>query len=137
MAFVFAGKGIAELQEGGVIGTTVLGWAPRIPALGIYPTVESLALQVCCCCCSWPDWSGPSSWSRVACRSPANWCRSRRPAIEPPAAAREPPIRLSAHCKLESDMLRSLERMDADLAELRAEVERLRGLLARRAQRGS
>ena len=46
MAFVFAGKGIAELQEGGVIGTTVLPWAPRIPALGIYPTVESLAVQM-------------------------------------------------------------------------------------------
>ncbi|MCA9723571.1 MAG: iron permease FTR1, partial [Gemmatimonadetes bacterium] len=42
-AFVFAGKGIAELQAGGVVGTTVLpGW-PRVAALGIYPTVESLA----------------------------------------------------------------------------------------------
>ena len=29
MAFVFAGKGIAELQEGGVVGTTILAWAPR------------------------------------------------------------------------------------------------------------
>ena len=45
MAFVFAGKGIAELQEGGLVGTTILDWGPRIPALGIYPTVESLALQ--------------------------------------------------------------------------------------------
>jgi high-affinity iron transporter len=45
MAFVFAGKGVAELQEGGTIGTTVASWAPRIPALGIYPTVESLAAQ--------------------------------------------------------------------------------------------
>jgi len=45
MAFVFAGKGVAELQEGGTIGTTVAAWAPRIPALGIYPTVESLAAQ--------------------------------------------------------------------------------------------
>ena len=43
MAFLFAGRGIAELQEGGIIATTVLPWAPRIPALGIYPTVESLA----------------------------------------------------------------------------------------------
>jgi len=32
-------------------------------------------------------------------------------------------------------MLRSLERMDADLAELRSEVERLRGLLVRSARR--
>jgi high-affinity iron transporter len=45
MAFVFAGKGIAELQEGGYVGTTVMEWAPRVPFLGIYPTVQSLALQ--------------------------------------------------------------------------------------------
>ena len=45
MAFVFAGKGIAAFQEGGMIGTTVLEWAPRIPMFGIYPTVESLVLQ--------------------------------------------------------------------------------------------
>ena len=45
MAFVFAGSGVAELQEGGTIGTTVAAWAPRIPAVGIYPTVESLAAQ--------------------------------------------------------------------------------------------
>lgn len=45
MAFVFAGKGIADLQEAGLLKTTVLEWAPRIPVLGIYPTTESLALQ--------------------------------------------------------------------------------------------
>ena len=45
MAFVFAGKGIADLQEAGVVPMTVLEWAPRAPFLGIYPTLESLALQ--------------------------------------------------------------------------------------------
>jgi high-affinity iron transporter len=45
MAFVFAGKGVAELQEGGVVRLTVVEGVPRIPVLGIYPTVESLALQ--------------------------------------------------------------------------------------------
>lgn len=45
MAFVFAGKGIAELQGAGVIGISAVDWAPRIPALGIYPTIESLLLQ--------------------------------------------------------------------------------------------
>jgi high-affinity iron transporter len=45
MAFVFAGKGIAELQEGGLIPTTFVSGAPRLPALGIYPTVESLVAQ--------------------------------------------------------------------------------------------
>jgi len=45
MAFVFAGKGVAELQGAGVIGISPLDWAPRLPALGIYPTIESLTLQ--------------------------------------------------------------------------------------------
>ena len=45
MAFVFAGKGIADLQEAGIVKTTVLEWAPRIPVFGIYPTLQSLSLQ--------------------------------------------------------------------------------------------
>jgi high-affinity iron transporter len=45
MAFVFAGKGVAELQESGAVSLTPVGGAPRLPAMGIYPTVESLALQ--------------------------------------------------------------------------------------------
>ena len=45
MAFVFAGAGIAELQEGGFAPMTPVSWAPRIPALGIHPTVETLTAQ--------------------------------------------------------------------------------------------
>lgn len=45
MAFVFAGKAVAELQGGGLVGTTPVDWAPRVPALGIFPTVQSLAAQ--------------------------------------------------------------------------------------------
>ena len=45
MAFVFAGKGIAELQGAQVIPLTVIDGAPRIPVVGIYPTVESLLAQ--------------------------------------------------------------------------------------------
>ncbi len=45
MAFVFAGKGIAELQEAQVIPLTVIDGAPRIPVVGIYPTIESLLVQ--------------------------------------------------------------------------------------------
>ena len=45
MAFVFAGKGIAELQGARVVPLTVIENAPRVPVLGIYPTVESLAVQ--------------------------------------------------------------------------------------------
>ena len=46
MAFVFAGKGVAELQEAGAVPLTPLPWAPRVPAMGIYPTTESLAVQL-------------------------------------------------------------------------------------------
>jgi high-affinity iron transporter len=46
MAFVFAGKGIADLQESGLVRTTVIEWAPRVPIVGIYPTVQSLSLQL-------------------------------------------------------------------------------------------
>jgi len=45
MAFVFAGKGIAELQGAGILPLTVIEGAPRIPVFGIYPTVESLIVQ--------------------------------------------------------------------------------------------
>jgi len=45
MAFVFAGKGIAELQSAQVLPLTVIDNAPRLPVFGIYPTVESLAVQ--------------------------------------------------------------------------------------------
>jgi len=45
MAFVFMGKGVRELQEGGVIGITVLpGW-PHVNAMGIFPSVETLLAQ--------------------------------------------------------------------------------------------
>jgi high-affinity iron transporter len=45
MAFVFAGQGIKDLQEAGLVGLTVLDGWPRWPQLGIYPTAQSLALQ--------------------------------------------------------------------------------------------
>jgi high-affinity iron transporter len=45
MAFVFMGKGVRELQEGGVVGITVLpGW-PHVDAMGIFPSVETLLAQ--------------------------------------------------------------------------------------------
>jgi high-affinity iron transporter len=45
LAFVFAGKGVRELQEAGVIGVTPVAGIPSIDLLGIYPTVETLAIQ--------------------------------------------------------------------------------------------
>jgi high-affinity iron transporter len=44
-AFTFAGAGLAELQAAGFVPLTPVSWAARIPALGIYPTVETLAAQ--------------------------------------------------------------------------------------------
>ncbi len=123
MAFVFAGRGIAELQEGGVIGTTVLTWAPRIPALGIYPTAESLIAQAVLL---------------IALVAAVLWVLLR-PREEPvPAPAPVTASRASAAAEpmtvideIDGDLprhelVRSLERMAADLAALRAEVERMR-----------
>jgi high-affinity iron transporter len=45
MAFVFAGKGIAELQGGGYVGVTPFRPEIRFPTLGVYSTVESLLAQ--------------------------------------------------------------------------------------------
>jgi high-affinity iron transporter len=45
MALVFAGAGIAELQEGGFVSLTPVGGVPRVPALGLHPTVETLTAQ--------------------------------------------------------------------------------------------
>jgi high-affinity iron transporter len=45
LAFVFAGKGIAELQEAGFLPTTIVAGGPRVPAVGLYPTVETLLAQ--------------------------------------------------------------------------------------------
>ncbi|MCR4339199.1 MAG: FTR1 family iron permease [Gemmatimonadaceae bacterium] len=44
MAFVFAGKGIHELQEGHVLPETALAIS-KIKFLGIYPTVETITAQ--------------------------------------------------------------------------------------------
>jgi high-affinity iron transporter len=45
MAFVFIGKGIRELQEGNVIGITVLRGVPSAPSMGIFPSAETLIAQ--------------------------------------------------------------------------------------------
>ncbi|HVF38766.1 MAG TPA: cytochrome c/FTR1 family iron permease [Gemmatimonadaceae bacterium] len=46
LAFVFLGKGIRELQEGNVIGITVLPSMPSIPSMGIFPSMETLVAQI-------------------------------------------------------------------------------------------
>jgi len=46
MAFVFVGKGVHELQEGGVIPINVLRGFPTIEWLGFYPTWETVLAQL-------------------------------------------------------------------------------------------
>ncbi len=46
MAFSFAGQGVSELQEIGIISITPLNWVPAIPALGIFPTAQTLFSQL-------------------------------------------------------------------------------------------
>ena len=45
MAVVFAGRGVAELQSATLLPLTPVSWAPRIEALGIFPTRETLLAQ--------------------------------------------------------------------------------------------
>lgn len=45
LAFVFAGRGIHELQEAGWLATTVVHGLPSLDWLGLYPTVEGLGVQ--------------------------------------------------------------------------------------------
>jgi high-affinity iron transporter len=45
MAFVFAGRGIRELQEGNVVSMTPLRHFPDISWLGLFPTAETVAIQ--------------------------------------------------------------------------------------------
>jgi high-affinity iron transporter len=46
MAFVFAGRGIKELQEGNFVSATRLPGFPTVTAIGMYPTVETMLAQL-------------------------------------------------------------------------------------------
>jgi high-affinity iron transporter len=45
LAVVLAGKGVAAIQEAGLLGVTPAAAAPRLTILGLYPTVEGLVAQ--------------------------------------------------------------------------------------------
>lgn len=133
MAFVFAGKGVAELQEGSLLPTTILSWAPRIPALGIYPTLESLLAQGVLAAFA----LGAVVWTFFIEPRRLRVTKVMVPSADepvPPPAAGAPAPAAEAHPAVaptvQRDILRSLERMEADLAAMRAEVERLRGYVA-------
>ena len=120
MAFVFAGKAVAELQEGGIVPTTIVLGAPRVPALGIYPTVESLLAQgilaaLLLLALVWIFIIEP---------------RRRRPTLPEPLQP-EPGVAIPSPVPQEAsrELLRSLDRMEADLGEMRSEVERMKSSL--------
>jgi high-affinity iron transporter len=46
MAFTFAGGGMMELIEGKLFQPTLVSWVPSIPAVGIYPYVQTLVPQL-------------------------------------------------------------------------------------------
>jgi high-affinity iron transporter len=128
MAFVFMGKGIAELQGGGVVPITVVSWAPQIERLGIYRTVETLTGQGILLLLL----AGALVWTFYLEPRRLRVTQELVPDPVPPGPADRdaaPVTESAAGIPFETDLLRSLERMDADLAELRAEVERLKSRL--------
>jgi high-affinity iron transporter len=117
MAIVFAGKGIAELQESGLVPLTPVTWAPRIPAIGIYPTLESLGLQALLVLLAvvalvWTFVVEPRRLHATPVMVPD-------PLPPEPVLAPEPPPE-------DSTLLRSIDRIETDLAEVRSELERMR-----------
>ena len=129
MAFVFAGKGIAELQEGGLVGTTIVSWAPRLPALGIYPTAESLGAQgvlvaLAILALVWNFVLEPRRLRGVTSVMVPEPRPARVTVGASAGSARTPVEHIAPGAVVE--LLRSLERMEADLAEMRSEVERMR-----------
>lgn len=119
MAFVFAGKGIAELQESGLVSLTPVSWAPRIPVIGVYPTVESLALQALLVLLAivalvWTFGIEPRRLRATSVMVPeSNPTQPQRP------SAKGLPVR-------DATLLRSIDRIETDLNEVRSELERMR-----------
>ena len=117
MAFVFAGKGVAELQEAGLVSLTPVAWAPRVPSMGIYPTVESLGLQALLLLLA----GLALVWTFVI--------EPRRLKVTPVLVPETEPKPVGAALPVsprEVDMLRSIDRIEADLAEVRSELDRMR-----------
>ena len=46
LAVVLTGKGVAALQEAGLLGTRPLAGVPRLPLVGLFPTKEGVSSQV-------------------------------------------------------------------------------------------
>jgi high-affinity iron transporter len=134
MAFTFAGHGIAELQAGGFVGTTVIPWLPRLPRLGVYPTLETTLAQgalvlLALAALAWVFVVEPRRL-RVTRELVPDEGMTARAAAAAPTNGRGP-HGTAVHGPVPGDhddreLLRSLERMDADLAEIRNEIARIR-----------
>ena len=125
MAFVFAGKGVLELQGAGVLGVTYVPWAPVIPALGVYGTAEGLMVQGILVLLFagglvWTFLIEPRRLKATSVLVPVPNEQPRSPGSSNPEMVTMP----------ERDLVRSLERMDADLAEVRAEISRIKDHVA-------
>ena len=46
LAVVLAGKGVAALQESGLLSVTPVAWLPRVPVLGLFPTLQGVTAQL-------------------------------------------------------------------------------------------
>lgn len=121
MAFVFAGKGIMELQGAGAIALTPVVWAPRIPIMGIYPSVESLAVQgllvvLAVVALVWIFFVQPRRLNLTSVLVP-----------EPDPTARVGgEVSKLASRPGDAELLRSIDRIEVDLAEVRSELERMK-----------
>ena len=136
MAFVFAGKGIAELQGGGYVGVTPFRPEIRLPSLGVYSTWETLGVQALLLAAFvgalvWTFLIEPRRLRVTAVMVPGPEAQGRSGAAA--QASQGAPAAPQAKAVLDQDVVRSLDRMEADLAELRAELQRLRDLLTQRA----
>jgi len=125
MAFVFAGKGVLELQGAAVLGVTYVPWAPVIPALGVYGTAEGLMVQGILVLLFagglvWTFLIEPRRLKATSVLVPVPNERPRSPGSSNPEMVTMP----------ERDLVRSLERMDADLAEVRSEISRIKDHVA-------
>mgnify|MGYP001795888026 CR=1 FL=1 len=120
MALVFGGKGVAELQEGGLVSTTIVQWGPRLPALGIYPTLESLSLQGVLLAL----FLFGVLWTFVIEPRRLRVTSVLVPDAPPAAPTAVSPPESPASVSYDIDMLRQPERLDADPAELWAEADR-------------
>jgi high-affinity iron transporter len=117
MAFVFAGKAVAELQEARVLSLTPVSWGPRVPAMGIYPTAESLALQ------------GLLLLLAIFGLAWVFGVEPRRLRATPVLVPEVAPATASGGggaTQPEKELLHSIDRIETDLAEVRSELERMR-----------